>query len=374
MRLLRGTIALTLAASLALPSSLVSVAFAQSDEDRATARSLGQEGQEALDKRDFKTAEDRYRRADKLVHAPTLMLGLARALAGEGKYVEAQEAYNRMIREGVPPGAPDVFKKALEDAKAEVDRVAPKIGGVVITVTASGGGDASAATVVLDDHPVNTASLGVKRLIDPGGHVLKVSLQGYKAVEAKFNVPEGGSINEPIQLEKEGSKPSPTPTPAATTPPGPSDTGTAAVPPMGSGNDNTGNPDQNAQPEQPKKGGSILLPLVAFGVGGVGLIAGGITGAMASSDHSTLQNECKIQGNICPPSAKSDLDSYHTMAGISTIGFIVGGVGVAAGVVLLLIAPKAEAPVNVNAEPPKTSGVKWSPYVGPGSAGVAGTF
>ena len=49
------------------------------------------------------------------------ILGLARALAAEGKYVEAQESYNRMIREGLPAGAPDVFKRALDDAKKEVD-------------------------------------------------------------------------------------------------------------------------------------------------------------------------------------------------------------------------------------------------------------
>jgi hypothetical protein len=368
MRLLRGSLALTLAASLALPSTLVTTAFAQSDEDRATARSLGQEGQDALDKKDFKTAEDRFRRADKLVHAPTLMLGLARALAGEGKFVEAQEGYNRMIREGVPPGAPEVFKKALDDAKAEVDKVAPKIGGVVINVTVSGGGDPSPAKVMLDEHPVNTASLGVKRLVDPGAHVLKVSLEGYRPVELKFNVPEGGSVNEPVTLEKEGARSTPTPTTTATTPP-PPPTATTTVPPTGGGNGGT---DQNPRPEQPTGGGrSLLLPIVAFGVGAAGFIAGSITGAIASSDHSNLQSKCTIQGSICPQSEKSDLEAYHTMAGISTVGFILGGAGAAAGVVLLIMRPKGEAPAPANAEPAKAS---LSPYIGTGSAGVVGTF
>src|SRR3974390_1746898 len=111
--------AFALAFSLAMGAimSTAHLAFAQSDDDRATARALGQEGQAALDNKSWATAEDRFRRADKLVHAPTLEIGLARALAAQAKYVEAQEAYNKIIREGVPPGAPPAFKQALEDAK-----------------------------------------------------------------------------------------------------------------------------------------------------------------------------------------------------------------------------------------------------------------
>src|SRR5690242_16306817 len=92
----------------ALAASLLMAppAFAQSDADKATARSLGQEGQAALDAKDYRTAEDRFRRADSLYHAPTLALGLARSLAANGKFVAAQETYNRIVREGVAPGAP----------------------------------------------------------------------------------------------------------------------------------------------------------------------------------------------------------------------------------------------------------------------------
>ncbi|MGH7440176.1 MAG: hypothetical protein ACRENE_31170, partial [Polyangiaceae bacterium] len=164
--------AFALAFTLAAGASLTSArpAHAQSDDDRATARALGMEGQQALDNKSYATAEDRFRRADKLIHAPTLELGLARALAAEAKYVEAQEAYNRIIREGLPPGAPEAFKHALEAAKQEVDGVAPKLGSVVITVKTSGGQDIDSPKAALDGKPVNAASLGIKRAIDPGPH------------------------------------------------------------------------------------------------------------------------------------------------------------------------------------------------------------
>ncbi|MGH7298628.1 MAG: hypothetical protein ACRELB_27050, partial [Polyangiaceae bacterium] len=105
-RFLTGGGILLLAVAWAFPAS------GQADVDRATARQLGEAGEQALSAKDYKTAEDDFRRADSLVHAPTLMLGLARALAGEGKLVEAQEAYRRIVREGVAPGSPRVFRKA----------------------------------------------------------------------------------------------------------------------------------------------------------------------------------------------------------------------------------------------------------------------
>src|SRR5579859_3817898 len=107
-------------------------ARAQSAADRATARELGLDGQAALDRKDYATAEDRFRRADALFHAPTLLLGFARAEAGLGKVVNASEAYNRIIREGVAPGASEAFTHALESAKAEAGAVQARIANVTV--------------------------------------------------------------------------------------------------------------------------------------------------------------------------------------------------------------------------------------------------
>jgi hypothetical protein len=344
------TACFAIAAALAL-GAFAGPAHAQSDDDRATARALGQEGQQALDAKDYRTAEDRYRRADKLVHAPTLMLGLARSLAAEGKYVEAQETYNRMVREGLPPGAPDVFKHALEEAKKEVEAVTPKVSGVTITVKAAAGGDVPDPKVVLDEHPINAASLGVRRSIDPGSHVLRASADGFKPAEKSFTVLEGGSIDQPITLEKDTSLPA---APAAV--PGPAPAGPVSL--TGSSN----------APEAAPSSKHSALPWVAFGIGGAGLIFGGITGLLAVGDHSTLANHCT--NGTCPPSEDSNLSSYHTMGALSTVGFIVGGVGVAAGVVLLVTQPKGEP----SATPAAATGFQIAPAIGLGSVGAVGTF
>src|SRR3954471_15087061 len=80
-----------------------------SASDRATARVLADEAGEALDQKNYEVAADRFGGADALVHAPTLLLGLARAEVGLGKLVEASENYQRIVREGVTPGAPAAF-------------------------------------------------------------------------------------------------------------------------------------------------------------------------------------------------------------------------------------------------------------------------
>ncbi len=341
MRLRSVAVSLAFALSLGLAAS--PEARAQSDADRATARSLGQEGQQAFEAKDYATAEDRFRRADKMVHAPTLVLGLARALTAEGKFVEAQESYNRIIREGLPAGAPDVFKRALDEAKKEVDAVAAKVGAVTITVKAAGGADIPDPQVVLDEHPINSASLGVRRAIDPGPHVLRATADGYKPGEIRFSMTEGGSADEPLTLDKDlsaapvAAAPVTTPAPAAAT-----------------------TPDLSAS-ESPSKARKIA-PWVAFGVGGAGLVLGGITGILAMGKHSTLAGECKP--NCTTTTAQSDLSSYHTIGAISDVGFILAGVGGAVGAILLVTQPRS-AP---------TTGVRIVPTVGLGTLGATGSF
>ena len=332
------SVALCLAPALALATAFAPPALAQSDADRATARSLGQDGERALAAKEYAKAEDDFRRADSLVHAPTLILGLARALAGEGKVVEAQEAYNRIVREGVAPGAPAPFARALEAAKKEVQDVEPRIGGVTITVKATAGGDVPNVKVVVDDVAVNAASLGVRRLIDPGAHVVRATADGYLPAELKLTVVAGANVDAPLSLDKDLTAPAPLPGPVVASP-------------------------VASQPEQPPHGGASPWPWVAFGVGGAGLGVGVVTGVLAIGKHSDLAKSCTAG---CGPAQQPELDSKHTMGLLSTIGFIVAGAGAAAGITLLVVQPKSEGPA---ASLPAATLV-----VGPGTLGATGRF
>ncbi|HVJ92625.1 MAG TPA: PEGA domain-containing protein, partial [Labilithrix sp.] len=245
------------------------VAFAAdpSPQDIAQARELAQQAVAAFDAGNFAESEKLWTSAAALYPAaPTLSLGLARAAAKLGHYVLAQESYNKIIREqSHNPNAPPAFKDALEAARAEVGAVSAKIASVVITVE----GGAPNPVVTIDGQPVSAAGLGLKRPIDPGTHVVKAEAPGYKPTETTFEVAESGAATAQLKLEKDATAP------LATTPPA---------------------PQPDSQPKSTATAGNKspnkTLAIVAFGVGGAGLILGGVTGGLALGKRSELEEKC----------------------------------------------------------------------------------
>lgn len=347
---------LSLLAALAAVLCASPRAQAQSDADKNIARAFGQEGQAALDKGDAKTAEDRFHRAVEIFDnakapvPPTLLLGYARGAAKNGHYIAAEEAYNRIIRTGLPPGAPAPFVKALEDAKQEITAVGPHIANVTLTVTGCDN-----PTVTLDGAPVSSLVLGVKRPIDPGSHELKAEAAGCKPNSATFTVADGKETSATLTLQKEATAQATTTTTTTATPttatPTPAPTPTPTPTPPAADTGSSGN-------------GMRIAGWVGIGVGGAGLVMGAITGGVALGKHGDLANVCS--NGTCPPSAQDTLDSYHLMGALSTVGFIVGGVGLAAGVTMLLLAPSSHKTT--------TGALSVTPYVGFGSLGAVGTF
>jgi hypothetical protein len=332
---------------------LAPAAHAQTAADRATARELGLDGQNALDKKDYATAEDRFRRADALYHAPTLLLGYARAEAALGKVVNASEAYNRIIREGVAPGAPPVFVAAVEAAKAEAGAVQARIASVTIAVVGP-----ENPVVTLDEQPVPVAALGVKRPVDPGEHTVKATADGWMPAETKFTVADAGAATASLKLTKVTAGATPavgTTAPTTSNPAATTSTGSNAPPAADTGTASSGSTQR-------------MLGLVGMGVGVVGLGVGAVTGILAIGKHSTLTTECTGPGGTCvTQQSQSDLDSYHSIGMVSTIGFIAGGVLAAGGAVLFFTAPK-----GASAGP--ATGLRVMPVVGVGSVGAVGTF
>jgi hypothetical protein len=104
---------------------------------------------------------------------------------------------------------------------------------------------------------------------------------------------------------------------------------------------------------------------VGFGVAGAGVIAGGITGLLAMSKSSDVEDQCN--GDVCPLSAEEDNDSATTLAHVSTISFAVAGAGAAVGVLGLLLSGSSD-------EPAASAGLTLEPIVGPTSLGVRGRF
>jgi hypothetical protein len=323
-----------------------------SSADRATARTLAQEGYEALRDKQYATAADRFTRALGLVHAPTLLRDLARAQVGLGRLVDAHENYSRIIREGVAPGAPEPWVKALADAKTEIGDLTPRLPWVNITVTGP-----AHPRVTIDGAPIAESSLGVKRAADPGRHEIRALAQGYHTAKKTILLKEGETVNVAFELED--------------------------APP-------------DAKPKDEEESGKVSVATVkdpvwrkpvtigAFALGGAGIVLGSVTGILAMTKHNQLAVECA--NNTCHREQQAALSNYHTLGTVSTIGFVAGGVGVAVGVALLVIKPQTlvqQEPIDSDqpaqsrdrsGRHPRTADFQWTPYVGFGSAGVQGTF
>jgi hypothetical protein len=322
---------LFLAATGLAVSGTASAQPAASDADRATARALAREGADAQKREQYALAADRFERAEALVDAPTLLLGLARAQVGLGKLVEANETYRRILREPLAPHASAPFVAAVKSAAREDAEIASRLAWVTLVVNGP-----TTAEVLLDDVPVSAAALGVPLACNPGAHAVKASAEGFASGTTSFALSEGGKQTVSVTLRAQPVQP-------VQPPPAPVRHVVAALvsPPAA----------ERTSSFQTKLGVGVL------GLGIAGLGVGGVTGILVLTRRASLRDACP--DGHCSPSYAGELNTYRTLANVSTIATIAGATGAAAGIVLLLTSPQSTS-VNV--------------YAGALSGGIAGRF
>ena len=302
---------------------------AASEADRATARALALEGHVALQKKDYATAADRFGRADSLVHAPTLVVDWARALQGLGRFVEAHEKYELVLREGIPEGSPKSWPRALEDAKKELAALRPRLAWVTVILK-----DPPDASVKIDGVLVPPAAVGVKRAADPGFPEVSVSALGYEPFKQIVTVGPGEEKSLEVSLTK--------------------------LPPVMAA------PVKSDPAYRPRQSSDTrkIASYAMLGLGGVGLIAGGVTGGLWLNKRSDLKSECR--GEACLPSSSKKISTYRLYGTVSGVSLAVGIAGLGAGLVLLLSEPKAADTASAS--------LNVRPLVGLGVLGAEGTF
>ncbi|HEY6077700.1 MAG TPA: hypothetical protein VIW29_02795, partial [Polyangiaceae bacterium] len=168
----------------------MSPAFAQSDEQRAGARTLATEGAAAFNDGRFKDAVDLFTKAESLVHAPPHLLFLARSHAKLGQYVKAREAYLKISKEQLSATAPQAFRDAQTVAEEERKLVEPHIGRLLVKVEGAEG--AKDLSVTIDGQPFSIVLLGVPQPMDPGDHTISATATGFKATPAHVTLKDAG--------------------------------------------------------------------------------------------------------------------------------------------------------------------------------------
>ena len=346
-------------------SGLTAPALAQSDEQRAGARTLATEGAQAFNEGRFKDAVDMFAKAESLMHAPPHLLFMARAHAKLGQFVKAREAYLKIVKEQLAPSAPQAFRDAQSAAEEERKQVEPHIG--KLTVKVEGADAAKDLSVTIDGQPVSTVLLGVPQPMDPGDHTVAATASGFKAAPVKASLKEAGQGSVTIKMEVDASAPPP----PVTAPGAPSADAVVSTTPSGAPPSDTGS----------GSNGMRIGSYVGFGVGAVGVVLGTVFVLKSSSNRkdadkatTTLEDTygCSATGghpacDATTPEAQKvvglDKDAKNAKT-IGIIGYVVGGVGVAAGVTLFVL----------SAHKDEKTAAYVAPYVGPGLLGLRGAF
>ena len=294
-------------------------------EPKSTARSQADRGFELFEAGQYVEAAQAFRLAEMIFHAPTLVFAIGRAESKAGHLLEARALFKRVIAEKIAPSAPREFLGAQESARTELEAVEARIGHVTITVHSASG---QSFAVRLDDADVARSALDQPIDVDPGSHRIVVAPDVGAAETRTVTVAEGARETVAIELALARVDPK-----GVVTAPGPS----ATAPPR-----------------------DLLAPaLISLGASVAGLGVGAVFGGLTLAKTSAIRAHCV--GDVCPSGQQSAAKGASTMATISTVGFIAGGVLAATGVTLLVLRPKPKAP---------SVGIA----IGPGSVLAQGAF
>jgi hypothetical protein len=213
MRILRLVTALGVAS--AILASGVRAHAQVNDAERAAARELFKQGDELQRAGHFAEALDKFERAQQTFSAPTNLLRIAECNAALGRLVESAEGYRTVARISLPAGSPPAFQAAVDQAKAELEQVEPRIPRVVVQVQPA----VSAATLQIDGQSVPTALLGEPIPLDPGTHRVGVVASGYGSSDQVVSLKERETRSVVLSLTALAPAP-PLPAPAAAPPAG----------------------------------------------------------------------------------------------------------------------------------------------------------
>jgi len=313
-------LSLVVALALVTPYAVLSYGAEPTAADLDKAQGFYAEGLDLRAAGKHDAARDKFDAAFTLVRTPVIGLDLARELVELGKLAEAFEVVEIISHTPVAPKETVKSTAAREDAA----KLATELGKRVPTlkVLVSGVPSGETATISVDGKAGDAT-----RRVNPGTHTVVATVSSRPEAKVEVTVKEGESKEVPLAFEG----------------------GKAAI----------GTP----EPTTTKK--TSTLTYVGFGLAGVGLVAGSITGILAISKASTVKDACP-QPDKCPPDQDSNISSSKTMGNISTISFAVAGVGVALGVIGILTSGKSE---SSEARKPHVT-----PFIGIGSVGLTGAF
>jgi serine/threonine-protein kinase len=306
---------------------------AQSTDDKAAAEAQFDEGKRLIEQKKFAEACPRFEASLRLDPGIGTRLFLADCYEGLGRVASAWA----MFREAAAAARTAGQAEREKIARSRAALLEPRLFKLTITVAAP---DTPGLKVQRNDAAVKKDLWSLDFPVDPGAFTLRATAPGKKPWSTSVTIPEGAgarSIAVPALEDDPAAAKGPAVEPRAEV---------VSPPPVKEAESGWG----------PQRVSGVVL-------GGAGLLALGI-GAGFGAQAMSKNNQAKM---LCPSvkcGDQSGVDLSHqagTAADLATGMFVVGGVILAGGVVLVVTAPKPSAPPAA-----------WiAPLLGSGTAGLS---
>ena len=249
----------------------------------------------------------RFADSNKLDPSSGTLLNLGACYEKLGRTASAWAAYQEAASLAQSSGRQD----HLQAAQRRAAGLAPTLSRIVVNVTEPAAG----IEVRRDGVAVVRSEWGLAVPVDSGMHTYEASAPGYKPWKAS------------VEVAGEGAK------------------ATVVVPALEK-------EPLVAPPDEPPVTASTsswrplrTVALVSGGVGIAGLVVGTIFGLKAKSTYDASLANCRAapaDKNLCTPAGVSQRNDALFQGNVATVGFVVGAIAVAAGVVLWIVAPPSK--------------------------------
>lgn len=312
-------------------------AVALDDATKVKARNLVNDGVAQFERGEFERAREQFMAAHALAEVPTVAVWAARAHERVGRLLEASALYRQAL--AMQPNelwTGQVQQKAQGAATEALTALESRIPVLQLELV---GGNAE-TTLGIDETVVTLTAPSLEQRLDPGAHHVKALRAGKVVREETITLAEGERRRVEWTL--------PAPEPVSPVQPA---VKLQAI---------------QFRPTQPQADTSAstsrTLTWLSLGVGLAGLAVGTVAGVTTGKKHSELR-DAGCSDDACRGSQFQDrVDAHNTWRSVSMVGFIVGGVGAAAGLTLWLTTPTT----------PHSSGVGLT--LSPGRVAMAGEF
>jgi hypothetical protein len=304
--------------------------------DAAAARELLKEGYALAQQGKCDEAIPHLVESLKLETKAITLINLADCEEKSGRLADALGHWVDARARAVAEGNGAIELEAEKRAKA----LEPRLPRLVVAVRE---GAPKGATVLRDGVALGDVSLGVPLPVNPGAHTIVVKAEGFADSVTEVSLDEGEekrievAVGEPLPAEASAEG--------------------AGAP---------GAPDGRDAGPTARTSGPGPLVWAGFGVAGAGLAVGTVTGLMALGKASSVKSACP-GGECRDQAALDDVSTGRTLGTVSTVAFVVGGVGALVGVYGLLSGGAA-----------RTGAATTKPRVaidlGPTGGGLRGTF